>query len=239
VKRRYGGVCPALRPSWRARGRIAYGRDIEWSAGLNRRVHSTVRQARRRGDEVSIRLVTGKAVFSHTYRPSFCLLRIVRSTCVGIVRAMLVNLLGREIEAVLEQLADVLLEHELKFFGDRVELILVVYEGLDRLDRNETVVSHRVGPFRVQDTRAVARFCTSIRLPVSSSTCEKDATHLRKTNKTSSVSRFVLGSIATNRWRQRTRSSSSGRSINAVVKPFSRRAKYWMQERVRTLRSTK
>lgn len=67
---------------------------------------------------------------------------------------MLVNLLRREIEAVLEQLADVFLEHELQFLGDRIELVLMVYEGLDRLDRNETVVSHRVGPFRVQYTRA-------------------------------------------------------------------------------------
>lgn len=154
MKRRYGGVCPALRPSRRARGRVAHSRDIERSAGLNRRVHSTVRQARRCGDEISIRLVTGKAVFSHTNRSSFRLLCIIRSTCVGIVRTMLVNLLGREIEAVLEQLADVFLEYELQFLGDRIELVLVVYEGLDRLDRNETVVSHRVGPFRVQDTRA-------------------------------------------------------------------------------------
>lgn len=35
----------------------------------------------------------------------------------------------------------------------------------------------------------VARFCKSILDPVSSSTCEKDATHLRKTKRTSIVSR--------------------------------------------------
>jgi hypothetical protein len=39
----------------------------------------------------------------------------------------------------------------------------------------------------------VARFCKSILLPVSSSTCEKDATHLRKTKRTSIVSRWDLG----------------------------------------------
>ena len=58
----------------------------------------------------------------------------------------------------------------------------------------------------------VAKLPMSILLPVSSSTCAKDATHLRKMNKTSTVSRCVFGSRQHTRCK--TRSRCSGCSIS-------------------------
>ena len=54
----------------------------------------------------------------------------------------------------------------------------------------------------------VARLCRSILFPVSSSTCEKEATHFKKVNKTSTVSRLPLGSRSVTKCKQRLRSTS-------------------------------
>jgi len=92
--------------------------------------------------------MTGQAILSETGDTSIrFLVGIVWPPGIRVIRAMLIDLLWWQIQAVLEELTDILLEHKLKFFRHRVKLVLMLNERFDRLDRYETVVSHRVRPF--------------------------------------------------------------------------------------------
>jgi hypothetical protein len=70
--------------------------------------------------------------------------------------------------------------------------------------------------YKIEGVMTVARFAISIRDPVSSSRYENDATHLRKTNSTSVVSRLTRGSITTRRCKQRRRSSGFFNAIGQL-----------------------
>ena len=63
--------------------------------------------------------------------------------------------------------------------------------------------------YKIEGQMTVARFGMSIREPVSSSLYENEATHLRKTNKTSMVSRLYRGNRQMRRCRHRWRSSTA------------------------------
>ena len=76
----------------------------------------------------------------------------------------------------------------------------------------------RESPRRMLGVMTVAMLCVSILLPLSSSTCEKEAAQLRNANKTSTESLWLLGS------RQQVRCSTrvffSSLPISAVTLAF-------------------
>ena len=72
----------------------------------------------------------------------------------GVLCTMTMDLLGWQIELLVEDVEDVFRDDKHEIWRDEVVLVLVLQEILHGLDGDERFVSGRVGAFRVQDRGA-------------------------------------------------------------------------------------